>query len=292
MKSQSFPHSLFLILLGITSLSCGGERAPSTTKAEPESTPVPKAPDLESSIATIKEDFQSTEKDLNSFLKKVAVIEDEGVDYLNGYYDKEGDAKKVTKESAIGHASSFVSYYLNDDEPYFVFEENTAEESLRGPYHFEEKRIYLRDGEIIRALEKTKTVNGNEDPEMSKVPNKDVTAALNDKSGKVYLSEVERLVKVLAEKGKTDLVLENTRWKSNEDLKSILEFKNGKQITYYNGKNIGSGDYSLDKGGGMILLSVNDGGELFEYSVVDYSETELQMTMVGGRGNILKYIKE
>ena len=293
MKSQPFPYCLFLLVLGITFSSCGGGSTSTSTKEKKEPTIAPKPPDLESSIATIKENFQSTEKYLNSYLNKIAQSDEDGeIDDIMGYYDKDGHPKKVTKESAIGHSSSFISYYLNDGEAYFVFEQNTSEESLRGPYHFEEKRIYLRDGEVLRSLEKTKTIKGNEDPEMSKVSNKDVTAALKDKSGKAYSSEVERLLRVLTEKGKPELVLENTRWKSVEDEKSVLEFKNGKQITFYDGEKIGSGDYSLDKGAGTKLLSVNDEEELFEYVIVNYSEKELQMTMIGGRGNTLSYKKE
>ncbi|MFK7810575.1 MAG: SH3 domain-containing protein [Saprospiraceae bacterium] len=153
----------------------------------------------ETNISQIKEWFQDTESNLKSYTKKIVTLDSEGgYSELIGYYDKNGTPKKIIQEEAMGHGAFGISHYLNDGIVYFVFEQRTSEASVRGPFTFYEKRIYLKDGDVIRLLEKEKTVKDFGEVDMSKVPNKDITATLKNKSGQIYFDETDKILKLLA----------------------------------------------------------------------------------------------
>lgn len=163
-------------------------------------------PSLESAIKKIRTQFQETESANASLTQKSLrdyEFEDFEITAITGYYDKEENIRKITMEKAIGHSGSLTAYYIKDDVPYFVFEQAAHEASLRGPYTYEERRIYMNNGKIIRQLEKEKTVEGEADPEMSKVPNKDVTEALEDTSDQEYVDLVKQLMEVLSKDSDT-----------------------------------------------------------------------------------------
>lgn len=87
------------------------------------------------------------------------------------------------------------------------------------------------------------------------------------------------------------LSFENTRWKSTDDPKSVIEVKNGKWNSIYDGENLSIGDYKLEKEADGSLLTIDENGEVYKYTIIKHTETALQMTMIGGRGNALSYEK-
>lgn len=87
------------------------------------------------------------------------------------------------------------------------------------------------------------------------------------------------------------LSFENTRWKSTDDPKSVIEVKNGKWNSFYDGENLSIGDYTFEKKSDGSLLTLNEDGEIYKYTIIKHTDTELEMTMIGGRGNTLSYKK-
>jgi len=88
-----------------------------------------------------------------------------------------------------------------------------------------------------------------------------------------------------------ELSFENTRWKSTDDPKSVIEVKNGKWNSLYDGEILSIGDYTFEKKSDGSLLTIDENGEVYKYNIIKHTETELQMAMMGGRGNTLSYEK-
>ncbi len=317
MKKYSVNFFLFLFALGMIIGSCSDSPKETAENASPSkkaadsnamaenksenNNSITDKPDLETIISSIREQFQDTEQNLKSYTEKTAKMDiggGESTADLIGYYDKNDRPRKVVIEEAMGHGASGTSYYMNDGKTYFIFEQRASEASVMGPFTFMEKRIYFNDEKIIRLLEKEKTIKGNGDPKLSEVPNKDITASLKSKSGTVYFDDLDEILKLLAagkitEKTKgEELSFENTRWKSIDDPKAVIEFKKGMRNNIYDGKNLGGGKYKLEQKSNGSHLTVNENGEKYEYFIIKHTDTELQMSMVGGRGNTLTYEKD
>lgn len=249
-------------------------------------------PSLESAIKKIRTQFQETESSNASLTQKTVrghEFEDYEITSAIGYYDAEGKPKKITMEKAIGHSGSLTTYYIKDGVPYFIYEQASHEASLRGPYTYEEKRIYIDGGQIIRQLEKAKTVEGDTDPEMPKVPNKDVTETLENTSAEEYASLVQQLIGILSRYSDT---LDETRWVSEDDNQSVIEMKYGVWNDYYDGKIVSSGTYKMEKKEDAQYVTVTNNEGTTEYIIIKQTDSELQIAMVGGRGNTLAYKKE
>lgn len=175
----------------------------------PTSTPTsnvvsPDTNDLETNILDIRSKFQDTEKNLKTYTKKASTMENADGDIIEliGHYDETNQAKKIVREEAMGHGAMTTSYYMNNGATYFIFEQSMSEASVMGPITFKEKRIYLKNGNIIRFLEKEQTVELNENPTLSKIPNQDITSTLSVKSGNTYLSGLDEILKRLSTSSK------------------------------------------------------------------------------------------
>ena len=94
-------------------------------------------------------------------------------------------------------------------------------------------------------------------------------------------------IKVAAKDG-----FDNTRWKSKDDPKSVIEVKGGKWNDIYDGEALSSGDYKVENKTDGKFLTVTDGAEVYEYYIIKHTDTVLEMSMVGGRGNTLSFTKE
>ncbi|MGK0389314.1 MAG: hypothetical protein ACI94Y_002054 [Maribacter sp.] len=86
----------------------------------------------------------------------------------------------------------------------------------------------------------------------------------------------------------TKPTFENTRWTSTDDPKSVIEIKDKKWSNIYDGKTLDSGDYEVED----KQVTVTLGDEVYEYFIIKHTDTELEMSMIGGRGNTLSYTKE
>lgn len=89
-----------------------------------------------------------------------------------------------------------------------------------------------------------------------------------------------------------ELSFENTRWKSTDDPKSAIEVKNGKWNSLYDGEQLSIGQYKLEKKADGSILTINEAGEVYNYTILKHTDTELQMALIGGRGNTLSYEKD
>ncbi|MFK7772042.1 MAG: hypothetical protein AB8F94_07875 [Saprospiraceae bacterium] len=224
MKNYSNYLLLFLLVLGIFIASCGDGATEATVK-EPHSNGENKTDnkpqvkkeasnnneinnqnnssyidDVEKNILDIRERFQDTENNLKSFSKKIAEMKDSDgfITDLTGYYDQDGKSRKVVVQEVMGHGASTVSYYIKNGTIYFIYEERVSEASVMGPFTFNERRTYVKDEKIIRLLEKEETVKMDEKPQLSKVPNKDITATLKDQTGKVNFDGMDNILQLLA----------------------------------------------------------------------------------------------
>jgi hypothetical protein len=273
------------------------ENTENTTKnsdAE-KGTPEVKTLSLEDKISMIKENFSKVEDQIKSLEKKVAITEENGGEaQLEGYFS---DTKpvKIVQTEASGHWVGKTSYYFSNGKLFFVFQQETSEASLRGPYTDKEVRSYIHDGELIRVLEKEKTVAEIEKMELSKVPNVDVTEKWKTKTNVVsdFMKAAHRSSAKLLETKKVGL--DNGRWISTDDTNAGVEIKDGKFSMFYKGTETGADsiyDYELTEHEGVEYLTLkNDAGEELKYSILEYSEDTFIISYLA-RGNTLTYTKE
>ena len=149
---------------------------------EPQETSSLETATIEESIESIKEKFTLTENGLSTTTQKTAELEIEGGEtaQITGFYNEAGELVKVIRKEAMGHCSFSDAYYLTDGKPYFVFQKSASEASVMGPYTYKENRLYIGNESVIRILSKAKTMEDNDDPEMDKVENIDVTNEVKD----------------------------------------------------------------------------------------------------------------
>ena len=90
------------------------------------------------------------------------------------------------------------------------------------------------------------------------------------------------------------------KWKSLDDEKSVIEFKDQNKIDYYDGEkqfedkfglydNHPTTDVSVDDSGGKYLI-VGSGEDRFDYVIVELTDSKLTL-MYLPRGNLLRYEK-
>jgi len=76
------------------------------------------------------------------------------------------------------------------------------------------------------------------------------------------------------------------KWRASDDLNSVIEFKNQTKIDYYSNEKLFESDFTLEQD----YLVVGSGDEVFEYRIIELSDTVLSL-MYLPRGNILEYEK-
>ncbi|MGH1385553.1 hypothetical protein [Kordia sp.] len=249
---------------------------------------------IDDKIVSIKATFSKVEK-LVPALDKKLVKEDVGGGFteLEGYFNPDIPVK--VKNSEMGeHGSMITTYYFKDNKLFFVFEQEFSEASMRGPFTNKEKRYYMYDGELIRVLEKEKTVKSGE-IDMSKVQNIDITDQWKSKADVV--TNLKKAARDVCERiGKVKTIrLDNGRWISTDDANSGVEIKDGKFIMFYK-----SGDkiintvhsYGLTEKDGIEYLNLlDDSGEESVYGLLEYSEESMVLSYLN-RGSTLTYRKE
>ncbi|MBC8753784.1 hypothetical protein H2O64_03830 [Kordia sp. YSTF-M3] len=246
-------------------------------------------------VGTIKMDYGIIESLLDTSEKLQAILEEDGGEtQLEGYF-KNSKPVKIIRTQVSGHWVGKTSYYFMKGKLFFVFQQETSEASLRGPYTDKEVRFYVYDGELIRVLEKEKTVAEIEKMELSKVPNVDVTETWKTKTNVVsgFLKAAKESSTKLLETKKVGL--DNGRWISTDDANAGIEIKDGKFSMYYKGTETGAEsifDYELTEHEGVEYLTLkNDTGEELKYSILEYSEDTFIISYLA-RGNTLTYTKE
>ena len=249
---------------------------------------------IDDKVVSIKAYFSKAEKLIPALDKKLVKEEvGGGFTELEGYFNPDIPVK--VKNSEMGeHGSIVTSYYFKDNKLFFVFEQEYSEASMRGPFTSKEKRYYIYEGELIRVLEKEKTVKSGT-ADMSKVKNVDVTDQWKSKPDVVSnLKKAARDVCARISKVKT-IRLDNGRWISTDDPKSGVEIKDGKFIMFYK-----SGDkttntvhsYGLTEKDGIEYLNLlDDSGEETVYGLLEYSDESMVLSYLN-RGSTLTYRKE
>jgi hypothetical protein len=94
------------------------------------------------------------------------------------------------------------------------------------------------------------------------------------------------------------------KWQSTEDPKSVVEFTpTGQYVEMYDGKEVSSYDFQFDPACGNTdeavkntpnkvgCFSVEEPRQLTQFIVLDYTATNLEISMIGGRGNTLRFKK-
>ncbi len=98
------------------------------------------------------------------------------------YYSENGKVKVIRHFSADSHYSSSESYFINNDQPFFVFKDETVwsfdggtPEKPETKDDITQKRIYFSGKTIIQCLEKKFTLRSNsaDHPDPEKIPNKE-----------------------------------------------------------------------------------------------------------------------
>ena len=79
-------------------------------------------------------------------------------------------------------------------------------------------------------------------------------------------------------------------WISSDDKNSKIEFVGNQKIDFYEEEKISEGSFELKNTENGQYLDVTTGGELFEYNIMNLSETALDL-MYLPRGNVLKYTR-
>lgn len=298
--------SIFYIVVLFTFFACGNDQKKTDTPAidtsekiqevtKTETIPAVKTLSLEDKIKTIKENFSNVESQVKSLEKKSLITEEDGAEIqLEGYFN-ENEPVKIIRTEVGGHWVGKTSYYFANGNLFFVFQQETSEASLRGPYTDKEVRFYIYDKELIRVLEKEKTVAEIEKMQLSKVPNVDVTKKWKTKANVVsnYIKVAHKSsAKFLATK---KVGLDNGRWISTDDANAGIEIKNGKFIMFYKGSATDSSDiyeYELSENEGVEYITLtNDSGDELKYSILEYSEDTMIISYLA-RGNRLSYTKE
>jgi len=78
------------------------------------------------------------------------------------------------------------------------------------------------------------------------------------------------------------------KWRADDDINSVIEFRDGEKIDYYSDQIMFEGVFEIDETEEHITVS--EGEDVFEYGIVELSEQSLSL-MYLPRGNILKYEK-
>lgn len=250
---------------------------------------------IDDKIAVIRERFTEVEDQIKSLDRKTITEEvGGGANELEGFFNGH-EPVKIIKNEYSGHWVGKTSYYFMNGELFFVFQQESGEASLHGPYTDKEVRSYIYDGELIRVLEKEKTVKEIKEMDLSKVKNIDVTEKWKAKANVVsdYIKATQESSKLLFV-NKT-VGLDNGRWISTDDANSGVEIKNGKFIMFYKGTETGPEsiyNYELTENEGVEYLTLkNDSGEELKYSILEYSEDTFIISYLA-RGNTLTYTKE
>ncbi len=291
-KLLAFICAIFLIV------ACGNDQKKTASPTENSETPkvdMPKPITVEDKIAGIKENYAKVEDQIKSLEKKTATIDEGGWHAeLEGYF-MDHKPVKISKSEVSGHWFGKTSYYFDNGKLFFVFQQESGEASLHGPYTDKEVRIYIYDNVLIRVLEKEKTVADIEDMELSKVKNIDVTEQWKTKTNVVstYIKVAqESSAKLLANK---KVGLDNGRWISKDDANSGIEIKDGKFIMFYKGSEISPNDsynYELTEHEGVEYLTLaNTAGDELKYAILEYAEDIFILSYLA-RGNTLTYTKE
>lgn len=96
------------------------------------------------------------------------------------YYSEKGKVKVVKHFEADSHFSSTETYFVNDGNPYFIFQDETvwsfdggSPEKPETKDDVTEKRYYIVDNKAIQCLEKKYTLKSNStnNPKSENIPN-------------------------------------------------------------------------------------------------------------------------
>lgn len=99
------------------------------------------------------------------------------------YYSDKGSLKVVKHYQADSHFSSTETYFVNDEKPYFIFQDETVWSFDGGlpdkpitKDDVTEKRYYIDDNKTIQCLEKKYTLKSNSanNPKSENIPNKEM----------------------------------------------------------------------------------------------------------------------
>lgn len=158
-------------------------------------------------IAEIKEEFavlnaklQSKQLDSTGFMYECAEISGEA-----GFYYEAGQLRMVKHFTADSHFSSVTSYYLKNDEIFFIlkddtvwsFDGGTAERPVTKD-DISQLRVYLVNGNPVQCLQKEFTVRstGN-NPDPGKIPNRETECDVQE-----LMKDYLRVLKNIDKKGK------------------------------------------------------------------------------------------
>ncbi|WP_420572616.1 hypothetical protein [Kordia sp.] len=289
------------IVLIATFFACGDKKEVSKTSSntieatQKDSTiEITKSSTLEEKIAAIKSNFLMIEKQLSSLEKKeVEEFVGGGVTKREGYF-KDGVPKKLAYGNYGEHGSEVHTFYFNNNELFFVLEEEYSEASMQGPFTKKDIRYYIHDGQLIRVLEKEKTVKSGE-IDTSDAQNVDVTDQWKSKPNVV--SELENIFhqeSASLTEAKT-IGLNAERWISTDDANAGIEIKNGRFYMFHKiaDKIVTTAyDYELDEKDGIEYLTLkNDNGDKIIYGLLEYSDESMVLSYLD-RGSTLTYKKE
>ncbi len=295
MKTKSL-LTVFVVLLLI---ACGNDEKKTETPTKNSETVEETTKDknskpktVEEQIAEIKENFTKIESQKNSYdMKRDKEYVGGGVLELQGYFNENIPVKIIRAEFGE-HGSAKTSYYFNDNELFFAFQEEFSEASMRGPFTKKENRFYIADGKLIRVLEKEQTIKSG-DFKMDNVKNIDVTESWK---GSSIVSDLTKDVRgSSAQLLYAAIGLNKGRWISKKDPNAGIEIKEGKFIMFYKSdENISNEifDYKLSEHEGVEYLTLIDKkGKELKYSILEYSDKIFIISYLA-RGSRLTYVKE
>ncbi|QHI39051.1 hypothetical protein IMCC3317_44520 [Kordia antarctica] len=255
-----------------------------------------KATTPEDKIAVIRERFAHVENQIKSLEKKTITVEESGGEsILEGYFNDQKPVKIIQNQYS-GHWAGTTSYYFMNGTLFFVFQQETSEASLRGPFTDKEVRTCIYDGELISVLEKEKTVAKIEEMNLEKVQNINVTEQWKSKPDVVsnYIKDAQKNSQMLLETYEI-VGLKDGRWINTEDTNSGIEIKNGSffMFTKVADRTVSTPyDYELDEKDGIEYLTLkNTKGQMIIYGLLEYSETSLVLSYLD-KGSTLTYTRE
>lgn len=151
---------------------------------------------LNEKINWIRKHYYNIENNIPSYSKKECSIKENDYDnyfyFFNVYYNQNNQIVKILQYTGDEHSitgertTGTISYYYNNGELFFIFEENLTENVYeeKSVKKYTEDRLYFYDEELIRALKKESSEH-----DMSRVKNRNNVTLLNNKDyhSKIYL---------------------------------------------------------------------------------------------------------
>lgn len=100
-------------------------------------------------------------------------------------YRKDSIPVKIIRKETLASGSVNTSYYIKDEDLYFVHQRISNEQSADGPYIEEELSYYLYDGEVVKVLRKQEEFATADQVKMDTVPNNDITDEMNEDKSQI-----------------------------------------------------------------------------------------------------------